>query len=67
MNDKLIVDLLRESLEKDVSKATLKFSKYLCYTAFPILHGEENSEKCVNDTYMKAWHAIPPQFQACFG
>ena len=28
--------------------------------AYRILHNEEDSEECVNDTYIGVWYAIPP-------
>ena len=34
--------------------------------AMNILRNEEDSEECVNDTYLKAWNAIPPQCPAIF-
>ncbi len=29
---------------------------------FHILHNEQDRKECVNDTYLKAWKAIPPQY-----
>ena len=30
------------------------------YIAFNVLHNDEDSEECVNDTYLNAWNSMPP-------
>ena len=61
MDDKQIVELYWARSENAITKTAEKYGKYCHYIAFHILHNEEDSEECVNDTYLKAWDAIPPQ------
>jgi len=37
-----------------------KYGKYCYAIAFSILQNNEDSEECVNDTYVSAWKTIPP-------
>lgn len=61
MDDKQIVELYWARTEKAISETATKYGKYCYYIAFNILHSNEDSEECVNDTYMKAWGIMPPQ------
>ena len=61
MEDKNIIQLYVERAEAAISETAAKYGR-LCYMiAYNILYSEEDSEECVNDTYMKAWEVIPPQ------
>ncbi len=61
MEDKTIIQLFFERSETAIEETAAKYGK-LCHTiAYNILYNEEDSEECVNDTYMKAWEVIPPQ------
>ena len=43
---------------RDNKRATRKY----CYSiAYHILHDREDTEECLNDTWMRAWNAIPPK------
>ncbi|MBR5565992.1 MAG: sigma-70 family RNA polymerase sigma factor [Roseburia sp.] len=61
MDDKQIIDLYWARSEFAISETANKYSKYCHTIAFNILHNNEDSEECVNDTYMRAWRAMPPQ------
>lgn len=61
MDDKQIIDLYWARSESAISETANKYSKYCHTIAFNILHNNEDSEECVNDTYMRAWGAMPPQ------
>lgn len=61
MDDEKIIELYWERSEKAVSETAKKYGKYCRYIAFNILQSDEDSEECVNDTYLKAWNAIPPR------
>ena len=61
MDDRQIVDLYWERSETAISETSKKYGKYCCYIAYNILHNREDCEECVNDTYMRAWNAMPPQ------
>lgn len=62
MDDKRIIELYNERSESAISETAKKYGKY-CYTiAYHILYDKEDSEECVNDTYLRTWEAIPPQY-----
>lgn len=61
MDDRLIINLFNERSENAISETAAKYGKYCHSIAFNILNNEEDTEECVNDTYMKAWEVIPPQ------
>ncbi|MCL2817167.1 MAG: RNA polymerase sigma factor [Clostridiales bacterium] len=61
MDDKLILDLYWARSESAVSKTAEKYGKYCFAIAVNILQNKADAEECVNDTYLKAWEAIPPQ------
>ena len=61
MDDRLIINLFNERSEAAISETAAKYGKYCHAIAYNILFNEEDSEECVNDTYLKAWEAIPPQ------
>ena len=56
MDDKQILDLYWERSEAAISETSKKYGKYCRYIAFNILHNDEDSEECVNDTYLRAWN-----------
>lgn len=60
MDDKQIVALYWERSETAISETAQKYGKYCRYIALNILHNDEDSEECVNDTYLRAWNNIPP-------
>ncbi|MBQ8497656.1 MAG: sigma-70 family RNA polymerase sigma factor [Clostridia bacterium] len=61
MNDQEIIALYFARSEKAIAKTAEKYGKY-CYTvAHHILKNHEDSEECVNDTYLKTWDRIPPE------
>lgn len=61
MEDKQIVDLFWERSESAISETQRKYGKYCYFIAHNILYNIEDSEECVNDTYMRAWNSMPQQ------
>lgn len=61
MEDEQIIGLYFERSERAISETDIKFGRYCTVIAYNILHNNEDSEECKNDTYMKAWNAIPPK------
>ena len=61
MEDLKIIGLFFERKESAIAETERKYGRYLSKIAYNILFDTEDSEECVNDTYMKAWNAIPPQ------
>lgn len=60
MNDKQILELFMQRSEAAISQTEKKYGKYCYYIAYNILRSEQDSEECVNDTYLRAWNTIPP-------
>lgn len=61
MNDIEIIDLYFSRSEDAISETAKKYGRYCHRIAFNILCNLEDSEECVNDTYMRTWNAIPPE------
>ena len=61
MDDVQILDLYWERSEDAIKETENQYGKYCYFIAYSILQNAEDSEECVNDTYMKAWEVIPPQ------
>ena len=60
MEDERIVALYWERNEDAIRETETKYGKYCYAIAYNILHSPEDSEECVNDTYIGVWNAIPP-------
>ena len=61
MEDYKIVALYWKKDESAISETGHKYGAYCFAIADNILHNKEDSEECVNDTWLKAWNAMPPQ------
>lgn len=60
MDDRRIIELYFERDEQAIRETDAKFGK-LCHSiAYNILNNHEDSEECVNDTYIGVWNVIPP-------
>ena len=64
MDDKQIIELFHERSEDAIARTSEKYGSFCYYIAEHILHDRQDSEECVNDTYLKAWETIPPQAPA---
>lgn len=62
MDDKMIIELYWARSELAITETAQKYGKYCYYIANNILQNHEDSEECVNDTYWKAWGAMPPNW-----
>ncbi len=62
MEDKQIIDLFWARAENAISETAEKYGRYCYSIAYHILYNGEDSEECVNDTYLKAWEAMPPKY-----
>ena len=60
MNDGDIVNLFLDRDEKALRVVADQYGKRLHGVSFRITRDRETSEECVNDTYLEAWHRIPP-------
>lgn len=61
MEDSKIVELYWQKNENAIKETDQKYGAYCFAIADNILHNKEDSEECVNDTWINAWNAMPPQ------
>ena len=61
MEDSQIVELYWQKSADAISETANKYGAYCFTIAENILHNTEDSEECVNDTWLHAWNAMPPQ------
>lgn len=66
MTDNEILELYFKRDEAAISETSLKYGNFLLAISLNILKLREDSEECVNDTYIKAWDLIPPQRPQAF-
>lgn len=60
MDDEKIVGLYWERNEQAIPATADKYGSYCTAIASNILVNREDVEECVNDTWLGAWHSIPP-------
>lgn len=61
MEDCEIVRLYFARKEQAVRESEAKYGAYCRSIAANILDSGQDAEECVNDTWLRAWNAIPPQ------
>lgn len=61
VEDKRIVELYFERNESAIKETDLKYGAYCYAVSNNILHNNEDSEECVNETWVRAWNTIPPK------
>jgi len=61
MEDSRIIALYWQKSADAISESNRKYGAYCFTIANNILHNNEDSEECVNDTWLNAWNAMPPQ------
>jgi len=66
LSDEEIIALYWKREEKAISATDAKYGRYLYVIAYNILRNEQDSEECLNDTYLGTWNAIPPQRPTAF-
>lgn len=60
MQDEQIIALYNERDEQAIVETDAKYGKYCMSIAQNILHNMQDSEECVNDTWLHTWNTIPP-------
>lgn len=60
MRDETIIDLYFKRDETAIVESDLKYGAYCRTVADNILHNREDTEECINDTWLRAWNAMPP-------
>ena len=60
MDDQHIVELYWARDEEAIRHTADRYGQYCYAIAYRILSVREDSEDCVNDTYLDAWNSMPP-------
>lgn len=61
MEDSEIISLYWARDQQAITESDGKYGTYCASIARNILGSPEDAEECVNDTWLRAWNAIPPQ------
>lgn len=61
LEDDQIIELFWQRSETAIQKTDEKYGSYCYAVANQILSNHQDSEECVNDTWLRAWNGIPPQ------
>ncbi|MBR7099232.1 MAG: hypothetical protein IKC59_07445, partial [Clostridia bacterium] len=60
-DDETIIDLYWARDQEAIRLTDQKYRTYLMTVANNILHDLQDSEECLNDTYLGAWNSMPPK------
>ncbi|MCR5754674.1 MAG: sigma-70 family RNA polymerase sigma factor [Acetatifactor sp.] len=60
MLDTEILDLYWKRDERAIAETQTSYGRYCYSIAYHILNNKEDSDECVNDTWLRAWNAMPP-------
>lgn len=66
MTDEKIIELYFVRNEVAIEETDRKYGAYCFQISNNILNCREDSEECVNDTWLKTWDSIPPTRPQCF-
>ncbi len=61
MEDNRIVDLYWARDEQAIAESNAKYGRYCLQVSMNILDNLQDAEECVNDTYLRAWNAMPTE------
>ena len=65
MDDNQIIQLYHARSESAIQETESKYGRYCHSVAYGILHDSQDADECVNDTYLRAWNAMPPKWPRC--
>ena len=66
IDDIKIIDLYFERNERAIKETDIKYGKLCHKIAYNVLNNRQDSEECVNTTYLEVWNRIPPTRPAKF-
>jgi len=66
MQDEQIIELYWTRSQQAIQETADKYGGFLGKISWNILCNREDAEECVNDTYLRAWNAIPPTRPSAF-
>lgn len=61
MQDAQIIDLYWSRDEQAIAESQRSYGAYCHSIAFHILYDQGDADECVNDTWLRAWNAMPPK------
>lgn len=61
MEDEAIVKLYWQRSEEAIVQTDRKYGRYCRSIAIHILENDDDTDECLNDTYLKTWNLIPPK------
>ena len=61
MDDTRIIDLYWDRDQGAITATARKYGGFLHALSWNILRSHHDAEECVNDTYFRAWNAMPPE------
>ena len=61
IEDKKIVELFFKRSELAIRELDNKYGKFCHRLSYNIVNNRQDAEECVNDAYLGAWNAIPPE------
>lgn len=61
MEDSRIIELYESRDQQAISQSNIKYGGYCYSVGYNILGVREDTEECVNETWLRAWNSIPPQ------
>ncbi len=61
MDDAQIIARYFDRDQSAIAESADKYGNYCHSIAYGILRSREDAEECVNETWLQAWNAIPPQ------
>ena len=66
IDDKKIIELYFERNQQAIKKTDIEYGKLCHKIAYNVLNNRQDSEECVNTTYLEMWDRIPPTRPAKF-
>ena len=61
MEDSMIIEMYWNRNENAIEETNKKYGKYCFSVANNILNSKEDSDECVNDTWLRTWNIVPPK------
>lgn len=59
MTDSEIVNLYWQRSERAIAETDCKYGRYCHHIAYAVCFDRQDAEECVNDTWLRAWNAMP--------
>lgn len=66
LDDRTIIQHYWDRDERAITETDKKYGSYCHKIAENILENSEDAKECVNDTYLKTWNSVPPEWPKIF-